>query len=373
MAGYNTCMNILTTQVRALVLPFTGGGNDEQTRRAQKLAAVGAVTVLQPDDLQPNRLAAKIMDCLNIEPSAPPLQVDGVTETVTQLCALVQETGGIQHWPSSLVLQKSHPTDDFGQLVGQLTPHLESIQSEGRLLDFFLRDDDVDEDEESLRRLLDLALAHRVPLNLQVIPARLTSRCIKLLGMYRKFYRDLFELDQHGWQHINHELVERKCEFGASRSFAQQYDDIAQGKALLEATFGSKFFPAFTPPWNRCSTETLTVLDQLNFKVLSRDEDDDPELLTGYRFREIPVTIDLLTWKEGVGLRPPEEVIGELIAQLERDRPIGIMLHHKVMPAEAFQWLDQLLTELTRFPFVRFHTFRSLYQMCKEPAQAMVG
>ncbi len=41
--------------------------------------------------------------------------------------------------------------------------------------------------------------------------------------------------------------------------------------------------------------------------------------------------------------------------------PIGLLLHHKVMDAEAFYFLDQLLAELAGYPCVQFHTFQSLY------------
>ena len=43
-----------------------------------------------------------------------------------------------------------------------------------------------------------------------------------------------------------------------------------------------------------------------------------------------------------------------------RNDRIGIMLHHKVMDADAFGFLDRLLAELRRYPFVHFHTFQSL-------------
>lgn len=60
MAGYNTCMNILTTGVRALVLPFTGNQNEEQSIRARKLAGLGCLSILDPDGLQPEALGARI-------------------------------------------------------------------------------------------------------------------------------------------------------------------------------------------------------------------------------------------------------------------------------------------------------------------------
>ena len=63
MAGYNTCMNILATGVSSLVWPF--GQNREQRLRAEKLAAVGALTILEQEDLEPSRLAATIKRTLD--------------------------------------------------------------------------------------------------------------------------------------------------------------------------------------------------------------------------------------------------------------------------------------------------------------------
>src|SRR5262249_6854413 len=53
LAGYNTCMDILSAGVRALVLPFTEHENGEQTLRARKLEQLGYVGVLDPARLHP--------------------------------------------------------------------------------------------------------------------------------------------------------------------------------------------------------------------------------------------------------------------------------------------------------------------------------
>ena len=59
MGGYNTTMNILASGVPALVWPF--GQNREQRLRAERLADLGALRVLEDEDLHPDRLAV-IMD-----------------------------------------------------------------------------------------------------------------------------------------------------------------------------------------------------------------------------------------------------------------------------------------------------------------------
>ncbi len=90
MAGYNTCMNIVATGVRALVYPFTGGDNEEQTTRAQKLEHLGAVSVLRPSDLTPAELGRRILRSLSAPaPGAAALDTNGVVRTAELLTASV--------------------------------------------------------------------------------------------------------------------------------------------------------------------------------------------------------------------------------------------------------------------------------------------
>ncbi|MCC6537431.1 MAG: glycosyl transferase [Bryobacterales bacterium] len=90
-AGYNTCMNILSTQVKALVEPFAGNQNEEQSIRARKLEQLGLLGVLAPADLAPARLAARIAMAL-AQPApalaAPLLALNGAAETARLLTGL---------------------------------------------------------------------------------------------------------------------------------------------------------------------------------------------------------------------------------------------------------------------------------------------
>ena len=58
MAGYNTCMDVLTAGVPALVWPFAG--DREQPLRAARLAEKGWFSVLQDSDLAPGPLGMRI-------------------------------------------------------------------------------------------------------------------------------------------------------------------------------------------------------------------------------------------------------------------------------------------------------------------------
>ncbi len=58
MGGYNTCMDLITAGVPALIWPFDG--DREQPLRADRLADRGLVSVLSSQDLAPSRLAERI-------------------------------------------------------------------------------------------------------------------------------------------------------------------------------------------------------------------------------------------------------------------------------------------------------------------------
>jgi peptidoglycan/xylan/chitin deacetylase (PgdA/CDA1 family) len=225
-------------------------------------------------------------------------------------------------------------------------------------LHVFFRDDDADENVPPLRRLLELFQHWQTPLNLAVIPGRLTEAGRDLLLQAVQATPALIEIHQHGWQHLNHERAGRKCEFGPSRSLAQQLADLAQGQARMNSAFGPHWFPAFVPPWNRCTEHTARALDQLGFRVLSRDR--GAAALTGYGFSEIPVTLDLFCWPGGARLRPAAELIEAFRQQMQTGVPVGVMLHHKVMDAAAFAFVETLLRLCRRFPNVRCQTLAQL-------------
>jgi predicted glycosyltransferase len=65
LCGYNTAMNIIRTGVKSMMLP--SNKDWEQKIRAEKLEKLGLVKVIQPDDLQPERLAQKIIEYLHQE------------------------------------------------------------------------------------------------------------------------------------------------------------------------------------------------------------------------------------------------------------------------------------------------------------------
>ena len=70
-AGYNTVVEILQANARAVLAPFARGGETEQTLRANRLRARGRVTCLDEDGLTPARLAEAVDEALAGPAPAP--------------------------------------------------------------------------------------------------------------------------------------------------------------------------------------------------------------------------------------------------------------------------------------------------------------
>ena len=59
-AGYNTVTDLLATGVRAVLVPFSAGGEREQSIRARVLAEMGVARVIDEDRLTPEALLVAV-------------------------------------------------------------------------------------------------------------------------------------------------------------------------------------------------------------------------------------------------------------------------------------------------------------------------
>ena len=85
MAGYNTVMDILSAGVRALVYPVTSNGDQEQSVRAEKLARMGVLDLIQSEELVPEKLAQKFGAALRNEPTRLALNRGGAANSALLL------------------------------------------------------------------------------------------------------------------------------------------------------------------------------------------------------------------------------------------------------------------------------------------------
>lgn len=93
MGGYNTMMNVVATGVPAMIMGCTIDGGMDQVARVTKLARLGVIDAIVPDDLEPNAFAEKIIACLNRKPARASLNINGVAATTQAIKRLVRSSG----------------------------------------------------------------------------------------------------------------------------------------------------------------------------------------------------------------------------------------------------------------------------------------
>ena len=226
-----------------------------------------------------------------------------------------------------------------------LSPVRSALDAAPAAVPFFVRDDDAGWDDEALRRLLDRCEAHRVHIDLAVIPVALEPRLA--VELCHRAAGGMVHLHQHGFRHINHEISGRRCEFGPSRNLDQQLADITEGRAILGELLHPFVEPIFTPPWNRCTDDTAAALVDLDFTILSCDRTAAGFGVDG--LAEVPITVDWFAKSKGEPLTR-HQVAAEIAGQIAEGGQVGIMLHHAVTDADHLELIDELLGVLSGHP-----------------------
>ncbi|MBI9088878.1 MAG: polysaccharide deacetylase family protein [Desulfobacterium sp.] len=222
---------------------------------------------------------------------------------------------------------------------------------------FLFRADDIGVPGHNFTRMMELFLEYQVPLCLAVVPTWLTRQRWEALAPFADKGGDLFCWHQHGWRHMNYEVQGKKQEFGPGRPVGDIQNDLAKGKQRLSAVLNHRFAPFFTPPWNRCTRETMAALVNLGFEGISRSAGSHP--LPPDQLKEMSVHVDLHTRKD----RSPDlgwQALFNEFAQGMESGVCGIMLHHMRMDQGAFLFLESLLRQVAGQTRIEVATFSTL-------------
>ena len=235
-------------------------------------------------------------------------------------------------------------------------------------VDFFLRDDDAGWDDARLFALLDRTEGAGVPIDLAMIPQAASAALATSLCARMNAAPGLVGLHPHGFAHTNHEAIERKCEFGHTRSADAQGADLRAGREHLLGLFGAALDPFFTPPWNRCSAITPTLLAALGFSALSRSRGAEPQHL----LPELPVDVDWCK-QQRIAREHGEpdgsaRIAAAMAHRVSAGGPVGLMLHHAAMDDSDLALLDALLRATSRHPQVRWRPMRELLAGAPAPS-----
>jgi predicted glycosyltransferase len=89
--GYNTTMDLLRAKVPAVIVPFSEGSEDEQRQRTERLAAMGVVRLLPPEELAVDRVVSAIEAAASAPPARVELDLAGADHSAELLAQLVDE------------------------------------------------------------------------------------------------------------------------------------------------------------------------------------------------------------------------------------------------------------------------------------------
>ena len=152
----------------------------------------------------------------------------------------------------------------------------------------------------------------------------------------------LLDIVQHGWTHANHGVdAGTKYEFGPSRSYGLQREDIGQGLKKMRLAFGEHFTPAFVPPYHGYDERTFRVLHKDGFKIFSAGA---LGLEKDKRFIEVPAQVSFSRYDQGkTSIHHAGEIVAILAKGIHRRALSGVLTHHKDFADAASR------KELTRF------------------------
>lgn len=89
-AGYNTILDVLEARAAAVVVPFAAQRETEQSLRAERLAAQGAIGLIRESELSPERLAQAIRDAIVRGPGSAAIDTGGARRTATLIAAMIE-------------------------------------------------------------------------------------------------------------------------------------------------------------------------------------------------------------------------------------------------------------------------------------------
>jgi predicted glycosyltransferase len=84
-AGYNTVADLVRARCRTILVPFAGGRETEQLRRAQILAGKGLAIMLRDEELSPQVLGSAVDEALNRPPMDAGIDLEGASRSAAIL------------------------------------------------------------------------------------------------------------------------------------------------------------------------------------------------------------------------------------------------------------------------------------------------
>ena len=244
-----------------------------------------------------------------------------------------------------------------------LSRELDLWSEEGRVAQFWWRDDDAAEPLPALARLLDLTSSFALELGLAVVPQWATEA---LADELRK--RRHVAVLQHGFAHADHGGGGRAVECGGARPVADVLTELCAGGERLQRLFNGRFTNILAPPWNRIDPEVAMRLGECGFAGLStfgpRAGQPHPPGM-----KMVNAHVDPLDWRAGGRFAGEAKALSGIVGELrarrtriaEADEPLGLLTHHLKHDADAWAFLARLLQTTHKHPAADWRGARAVF------------
>ena len=205
------------------------------------------------------------------------------------------------------------------------------------LVKVFFRNDDVGTPGKRFSLLNRIFIERGIPIHHAVVPKNLTGNSAQELIEIQTRAPEIIEYGQHGYSHENHGNRAIKTEF-AGRSLEEQRNDIENGKKIMESSFGPESSTVFSPPWNRCDMNTLRVLEELGFKILSSKMDPKLNLDgSGIGFAPVILSFNVKDYHTGKFKTDLNNSIRMFRNADNTQTPFGVNIHHDMLGGQDFK------------------------------------
>ncbi len=227
-----------------------------------------------------------------------------------------------------------------------LDEEIDRWRGEGRVADFWWRDDDAAKPCAPVARLLRLSERSGVPLALAVVPLQAVPELFDHLQA---------RVLMHGTDHENRAAgAEKKTEFAANEPEAEAIARLAAARSRLARDAGNRFLPVLAPPWNRFRRSLVGQLPSSGLRGLSAFG-PRASLEAAPGVAEVNTHVDIIGWRgtrgfvgEDLALRNAvEHLSARRKAEVDASEPTGWLTHHALHDSAAWQFLERLF-ERTR-------------------------
>jgi hypothetical protein len=255
---------------------------------------------------------------------------------------------------------------------GDLRRELDAWKRAGETATLWWRDDDAVTATPALQQLIALTVPaeRRLPMALAVVPAQADAALAHAVQEHRHV-----AVLQHGYAHANNAAGStKKAEFPIGRELPVTLHELRLGSRRMQEVFGGRALPVLVPPWNRIDPAVVERLPEIGFRGLSTY---GPRNSIGGEAGTAVVNthIDIMRWRgprEFLGTESCLDLaIGHLRARREqhvdRAEATGILTHHLVHDAGAWQFLADFVQRTHEHPAVRWVHAAELFGCGESP------